>query len=77
MTTLTIGQVGALTGLTTHTLRFYEQERLFFAPVRAPRSRSTPVTSPPAQPTNCGATDPSATEFPASPLCQDQVRHQG
>jgi DNA-binding transcriptional MerR regulator len=34
MTTLTIGQVSALTGLTTHTLRFYEQERLFFAPVR-------------------------------------------
>lgn len=24
----------ARTGLTTHTLRFYEQERLFFAPVR-------------------------------------------
>src|ERR1700722_8106195 len=34
MTTLTIGQVSALTGLTTHTLRFYEQEMLFFAPVR-------------------------------------------
>jgi DNA-binding transcriptional MerR regulator len=34
MTTLTIGQVSALTGLTTYTLRFYEQERLFFAPVR-------------------------------------------
>ena len=30
----TIGQVSALTGLTTHTLRFYEQEALFFAPVR-------------------------------------------
>jgi DNA-binding transcriptional MerR regulator len=26
--------VGAAPGLTTHTLRFYEQERLFFAPVR-------------------------------------------
>jgi DNA-binding transcriptional MerR regulator len=33
-TTLTIGEVSALTGLTTHTLRFYEQEGLFFAPVR-------------------------------------------
>jgi DNA-binding transcriptional MerR regulator len=33
-TTLTIGEVSALTGLTTHTLRFYEQERLFFGPVR-------------------------------------------
>ncbi len=32
--TMTIGQVSALTGLTTHTLRFYEQEGLFFAPVR-------------------------------------------
>lgn len=32
--TLTIGEVSALTGLTTHTLRFYEQEGLFFAPVR-------------------------------------------
>jgi DNA-binding transcriptional MerR regulator len=32
--TLTIGQVSALTGLTTPTLRFYEQEGLFFAPVR-------------------------------------------
>ena len=34
MTTMTIGQVSDLTGLTTHTLRFYEQEQLFFAPVR-------------------------------------------
>jgi DNA-binding transcriptional MerR regulator len=34
MTTLTIGEVSELTGLTTHTLRFYEQEGLFFAPVR-------------------------------------------
>jgi DNA-binding transcriptional MerR regulator len=33
-TTLTIGEVSGLTGLTTHTLRFYEQEGLFFAPVR-------------------------------------------
>ena len=33
-TTLSIGQVSELTGLTTHTLRFYEQEELFFAPVR-------------------------------------------
>ncbi|WP_375481405.1 MerR family transcriptional regulator [uncultured Jatrophihabitans sp.] len=33
-TTLTIGEVGELTGLTTHTLRFYEQEGLFLAPVR-------------------------------------------
>jgi DNA-binding transcriptional MerR regulator len=32
--TLTIGQVSELTGLTTHALRFYEQEGLFFAPVR-------------------------------------------
>jgi DNA-binding transcriptional MerR regulator len=33
-TTWSIGEVSALTGLTTHTLRFYEQEGLFFAPVR-------------------------------------------
>jgi hypothetical protein len=33
-TTWTIGEVSTLTGLTTHTLRFYEQEGLFFAPVR-------------------------------------------
>jgi DNA-binding transcriptional MerR regulator len=33
-TTLTIGEVSALIGLTTHTLRFYEKEGLFFAPVR-------------------------------------------
>jgi DNA-binding transcriptional MerR regulator len=33
-TTMSIGQVSALTGLTTHTLRFYEQEGLFVAPVR-------------------------------------------
>jgi DNA-binding transcriptional MerR regulator len=33
-TTLSIGEVSALTGLTTHTLRFYEQEGLFAAPVR-------------------------------------------
>ena len=32
--TLSIGEVSALTGLTTHTLRFYEQEGLFAAPVR-------------------------------------------
>ncbi|MBS2538964.1 MerR family transcriptional regulator [Catenulispora sp. NF23] len=32
--TLTIGEVSELTGLTTHTLRFYEQEGLFIAPVR-------------------------------------------
>ena len=32
--TLSIGEVSTLTGLTTHTLRFYEQERLFRAPVR-------------------------------------------
>jgi DNA-binding transcriptional MerR regulator len=31
---LSIGEVSALTGLTTHTLRFYEQEGLFVAPVR-------------------------------------------
>lgn len=31
---MTIGEVSVLTGLTTHTLRFYEQEGLFFAPVR-------------------------------------------
>ena len=31
---LSIGEVSALTGLTTHTLRFYEQEGLFAAPVR-------------------------------------------
>jgi DNA-binding transcriptional MerR regulator len=33
-TALSIGKVSALTGLTTHTLRFYEQEGLFAAPVR-------------------------------------------
>jgi DNA-binding transcriptional MerR regulator len=33
-TALSIGEVSALTGLTTHTLRFYEQEGLFAAPVR-------------------------------------------
>jgi DNA-binding transcriptional MerR regulator len=33
-TTLTIGEVSALIGLSTHTLRFYEKEGLFFAPVR-------------------------------------------
>jgi len=33
-TTLSIGEVSAQTGLTAHTLRFYEQEGLFFAPVR-------------------------------------------
>lgn len=33
---LTIGQVAERTGLSTHTLRFYEQEGLFVAPV--PRS---------------------------------------
>src|SRR6201992_2661347 len=33
-TTWSIGQVSDLTGLTTHTVRFYEQEGLFFAPVR-------------------------------------------
>src|SRR5438093_1275863 len=33
-TTLSIGEVSELTGLTTHTLRFYEQEGLFVAPVR-------------------------------------------
>lgn len=32
-TTLSIGEVSGLTGLTTHTLRFYEQEGLFVAPV--------------------------------------------
>ena len=32
--TMSIGEVSALIGLTTHTLRFYEQEGLFFAPVR-------------------------------------------
>ena len=32
--TWTIGEVSTLTGPTTHTLRFYEQEGLFFAPVR-------------------------------------------
>jgi DNA-binding transcriptional MerR regulator len=32
--TWSIGQVSELTGLTTHTVRFYEQEGLFFAPVR-------------------------------------------
>jgi len=31
--TLTIGEVSGLVGLPTHTLRFYEQEGLFFAPV--------------------------------------------
>jgi DNA-binding transcriptional MerR regulator len=31
---LSIGEVSALTGLTRHTLRFYEQEGLFVAPVR-------------------------------------------
>ena len=31
---MSIGEVSALTGLTTHTLRFYEQEGLFAAPVR-------------------------------------------
>jgi len=31
---MSIGEVSALTGLTTHTLRFYEQEGLFVAPVR-------------------------------------------
>jgi DNA-binding transcriptional MerR regulator len=33
-TSLSIGEVSALTGLTAHTLRFYEQEGLFVAPVR-------------------------------------------
>ncbi len=33
-TLFSIGEVSALTGLTTHTLRFYEQEGLFAAPVR-------------------------------------------
>ncbi|MDX3853417.1 MerR family transcriptional regulator [Streptomyces sp. AK02-01A] len=33
-TALSIGEVSALTGLTTHTLRFYEQEGLFAAPLR-------------------------------------------
>ncbi|TDD03267.1 MerR family transcriptional regulator [Nonomuraea deserti] len=33
-TTLSIGEVSALTGLTTHTLRFYEQEGLFVEAVR-------------------------------------------
>ena len=32
--TWSIGEVSDLTGLTTHTVRFYEQEGLFFAPVR-------------------------------------------
>jgi len=32
--TFTIGEVGARTGLTTHTLRFYEKEGLFPVPVR-------------------------------------------
>jgi DNA-binding transcriptional MerR regulator len=32
--TFAIGEVSTLTGLTTHTVRFYEQEGLFFAPVR-------------------------------------------
>lgn len=34
MATLTLGEISALTGLTSHTLRFYEQEGLGFAPVR-------------------------------------------
>jgi DNA-binding transcriptional MerR regulator len=34
MATMTIGEVSELTGLTTQTLRFYEQKGLFFAPVR-------------------------------------------
>ncbi|MFF3574351.1 MerR family transcriptional regulator [Nocardia jiangxiensis] len=33
-TMLSIGEVSALTGLSTHTLRFYEQEGLFIEPVR-------------------------------------------
>ncbi|MGP3937029.1 MerR family transcriptional regulator [Nonomuraea sp. KM88] len=33
-TMLSIGEVSALTGLTTHTLRFYEQEGLFVHAVR-------------------------------------------
>jgi DNA-binding transcriptional MerR regulator len=33
-TTLTIGEVSARTGLSTHTLRFYEQEGLFVSPVQ-------------------------------------------
>ncbi|QXJ22701.1 MerR family transcriptional regulator [Actinomadura graeca] len=32
--TLSIGEVSALTGLSAHTLRFYEQEGLFVTPVR-------------------------------------------
>ncbi|MBY8857526.1 MerR family transcriptional regulator [Nocardia sp. CA2R105] len=32
--TLSIGEVSALTGLSAHTLRFYEQEGLFIEPVR-------------------------------------------
>jgi len=32
--TFTIGQVSMLTGLSTHTLRFYEHEGLLLAPVR-------------------------------------------
>lgn len=33
-TALTIGEVSARTGLSTHTLRFYEQEGLFVEPVQ-------------------------------------------
>lgn len=33
-TVLTIGEVSELTGLSAHTLRFYEQEGLFVEPVR-------------------------------------------
>ncbi len=33
-TALTIGEVSAQTGLSTHTLRFYEQEGLFVGPVQ-------------------------------------------
>lgn len=33
-TTLSIGEVSAQTGLSTHTLRFYEREGLFVEPVR-------------------------------------------
>ena len=35
--TWSIGEVSELTGLTTHTVRFYEQEGLFFAPGAAER----------------------------------------
>jgi hypothetical protein len=76
-TTWSIGQVSELTGLTTHTVRFYEQEGLFFAPVRRnaagrrvftaeevewlKRSSFTLSACVRARPASSGVTAPNAT----------------